>query len=292
MLPDAPLTPLAVGYTAHLRVFEPLASLPPGERERWQGWLTRRRESGRGLDQGADLSAAVRREHAGGLSMAVAPRLVVAEDQALVIDVDGLPYVCPLDTQRRIWESLMEWRDGLAPQWMASFVPDEEMTVALESFDRTRGLAPTATRVRTATWHVPLAWFLLVDSTEKELVLGLGQLDSSRALRWTTTMGQARRRAAQSLKLLQRTIPDAPTVDALEDIARWLEEFHPYSRIQVDYGDLVSQLDDDFLSSDTSVEDLAEGLEALGRGDGAAATASYERVVRRWRPIQARETAS
>jgi hypothetical protein len=283
-----PVTRTAVGFTTYLRVFEPLTALPAGERERWGDWVARRREHGRlpGLDE------VVRAEHQGALQMAVAPRLSVGEDEAIVIDVDGLPYICPLDTQRRIWESLASWRETLAPQWMASFVPDDVMTAALEAFDRTRGVAPTPTRVRTATWHVPLAWFLLVDPSERELVLGNGLQDPTRAARWTATMAQARRRAAQSLKLLQETIPDAPTVDALEDIARWLEEFHPYARVQLDYGDLVTQLDDEFLTGDTSIADLAEGLEALGRADGRGAAQAYERVVRRWRPVQARESSS
>jgi hypothetical protein len=286
--------PSDVGFTTYLRVFQPLSALPQGQRERWQSWLARQRESvgSAGL---LDAAAAVRAEHAQGLVMAVHPRLEVPvehEDRALVLDVDGLPYICPLDTQRRVWEAVATFKETLAPPLVEAFVPVAVMEEALSAYDRLRGAAPTPPAVRTATWHVPLAWFLLVEHTEAALELGEGMHDPRRRLCYTTTMGSARRRAGQSLRVLQQTIPEAPTVLGLQEVAQWLEEFHPYSRVQLDYGDLVTQLDDAFLAADTTVTDLAEGVQALTQGDGMAAGAAYERVVRRWRPVQGRESAS
>ena len=286
---------MRAGFTTALRVYEPLAALPPAERSRWTRYAERR-DGAEGTGPGLDTATAVRSEHETALSMVVRPRLDVAEEHALVREVDGLPYVCPLDTQRRVWESLIEFRDGLADLVADAFVPRrlaEEAETELGRWQAAtdpEGMRPP--HVLTATWHVPLAWFLVVDVADRELVLGDGLGDPSRSLTYTTTMAAARRRGARALALLQRTIPEAPTVRGLEQVGRWLEEFHPYSRVQLDYGDLVTILDDAFLSADTSAADLAEGLAALRAGDVANATGAYERVVTRWRPVQAKETSS
>ena len=79
---------------------------------------------------------------------------------------------------------------------------------------------------------------------------------------------------------------------SVEDVARWLEEFHPRSIVELDYGGLVELLDDDALADDRSAEDVSVGLAALDAGDEEAAVAAYRRIVDRWRPIQELEHAS
>jgi hypothetical protein len=44
-------------------------------------------------------------------------------------------------------------------------------------------------------------------------------------------------------------------------------------------------------SADTSIEDVLSSLEGLAEGDGAVAGRGYERLVRRWRSVQAYESA-
>jgi hypothetical protein len=108
-------------------------------------------------------------------------------------------------------------------------------------------------------------------------------------------MNVARRRmtkALEALESLRASAPDAPGVDGVVELARWIEEFHPQSRVELDYGGLVDLMDDDTLRRDTSVEDLTEALEALRRGRTDLAVAAYERVLMWWRPLQARESAS
>jgi hypothetical protein len=120
------------------------------------------------------------------------------------------------------------------------------------------------------------------------LMTGKGQ----RSLRYVTAMSGARRRVARALSLLRRRLPEAPTVAGLEQLGRWLEQFHPHSRVELDYGGLVALMDDEALRSDTSVADLAESLVALGEERAEEALAAYERVLSRWRPLQSLETAS
>jgi len=68
--------------------------------------------------------------------------------------------------------------------------------------------------------------------------------------------------------------------------ARWLEEFHPRSVVELDYGGLVHLLSDEMLVMDDSVELVATALASLAEGDMASATAAYERLVARWRDVQ------
>jgi hypothetical protein len=72
----------------------------------------------------------------------------------------------------------------------------------------------------------------------------------------------------------------------VEETARWLDEFHPGSVVELDYGGLVNLLSDDTLAADDSPGLVAAGLAAVGRGEADAATTAYERLVERWRAVQ------
>jgi hypothetical protein len=113
-----------------------------------------------------------------------------------------------------------------------------------------------------------------------------------RALVYLTAMSRARRRVARALHVVQRAFDDGPAVEALEELARWLEEFHPHALVELDYGGLVHLVDDETLSGDDSVGEIADSLERLGRGEVEAALAAYESVVTRWRAIAALEHAN
>jgi hypothetical protein len=114
-----------------------------------------------------------------------------------------------------------------------------------------------------------------------------------RAFVYTTEMSRARRRAARALAVVRKALGEHAAVSAaVEELARWLEEFHPRSLIELDYGGLVDILSDEALRSDHSAEDIAEALAGLGAGDEERANAAYERIVERWRPAQLMEGAN
>src|SRR5581483_366999 len=129
-------------------------------------------------------------------------------------------------------------------------------------------------------WQVPLPWFVLFEPDERQLSLGsqprgrqgeaplpkaqLPEAQSSgartgtaRALTFLTTMARARQRNARALHVVRRSFDDGAAVGALEDLGRWLEEFHPHSMVELDYGGLVHVLDDAALEDDDSVAALA-----------------------------------
>jgi len=105
-------------------------------------------------------------------------------------------------------------------------------------------------------------------------------------------MSRARRRTARALAVLRRTVEDDEVAAGLEDLGRWLEEFHPRSLVELDYGGLVHLLDDAALAADESARDVGTALRALDEGDVAAASAAYARVTARMKALQAVESAN
>jgi hypothetical protein len=81
-------------------------------------------------------------------------------------------------------------------------------------------------------------------------------------------------------------------VEGVIDLGRWLEEFHPHSWVELDYGGLVHLINDASLAEDNSASDVSEALGALAADDAQAAAAAYSRLMERWRIVQALEHAS
>jgi hypothetical protein len=163
--------------------------------------------------------------------------------------------------------------------------------------------------IRSSTWSVPLPWFVLFESEERRLVLGerrpagapgagpvgpgaVAPAGLDRALVYLTAMSRARRRAARALHVVRRVFDEGPAVEAMDEIGRWLEEFHPHSLVELDYGGLVHLLDDEALSADDSVAEISAALDLLSTGDHAGAATRYEAVLGRWREIAALEHAN
>ena len=133
-----------------------------------------------------------------------------------------------------------------------------------------------------ATWGVPLRWFVFVDLDERDLRLD----ETGRSLRYRTAISDARRRAHKGVSILRKSLGDAPITEAVEEGARWLEEFHPRSVVELDYGGLVNLLGDDVIKEDDSPGLVSAGLRALAHGDADAASEAYEKLVARWRAVQ------
>jgi hypothetical protein len=285
-----------IGYAAHLRVYEPLSGLPEVERSRWQDYVARSDVASRPVQMAWEHEVAL------SAVLAVPPRLElgVGNEHAYVRHLDGLTYVCPWRLQLRAWEALEEFRGQLPDELSEAFFP-AALTVAAEQARDTWVASNPDIRpgILTSTWQVPVPWFTLFDAEERRLVLGerraggaQGSAGLDRALVYLTAMSRARRRAARALHVVRKVFDEGPATSAIEDVGRWLEDFHPHSLVELDYGGLVHLLDDETLAADASVAEIAESLERLGSGDAAAAGRCYERVVARWRSIGALEHAN
>jgi hypothetical protein len=210
---------------------------------------------------------------------------------AFVLDVDGVVCVCPWRTRLRGWQALGDLAEELPAPVLDAVLPPLVRHQASQDYERWMAGNPDARPwIRTATWHVPLNWFVLVSDEERTYEKGSGE--NSPVLRYRTPMVQARRRVARGLRTLRDTIDEGPLVDGLIDVGRWLEEFHPRSLVELDYGGLVHVLPAAELDGDHSAADVAEGIEALRDGDGLAAGEAYGRLVERWRAVRDRRSAN
>ena len=84
----------------------------------------------------------------------------------------------------------------------------------------------------------------------------------------------------------------AALVAGLKEVGAWLEEFHPRSLVELDYGGLVHLLDDGALCADQSVAEVSASISAVAAGEIEFATAARQRFVSRWRALEALEQAS
>lgn len=284
-------------YAAYLRVYEPLTAFAEAERKAWAEYADSRDRPRRANALQAEHEESIRRL----LSMPPQPVPAQESRNAYLRRVEDRLYVCPWQTRLRSWMAFSRLRGSIPPKLMDRFVPRAIAEQTADDFDRhkrTAGAEGLRTHIRTTAWHVPPAWFVPFDGNERWLVLGAsapGQdvtTATGRNLIYVTSMAQARRRTARALQVLRRNLGDAaPNLD-VEDVARWLEEFHPHSLVELDYGGLVHLMDDEALQADQSVAELSAALTGLDTGQEELAYAMYQRVILRWKSMQLRESSN
>jgi hypothetical protein len=269
-------------FAAYLRVYEPLTAF---DRERQVYWRRYVKE-GRAIPplEGPGRQRTVVLEALG----AGWTRLPDLPDEAYVLETDETLLICPWNLRVRVAEAALSARDGVPAILADAFVPPVLAGLAKTVVDDWRSGARVLERgmprvhEQISTWGVPLRWFVFIDLSERQISLHNGR----RVLRYRTEISKARRRAHRAHSVLRKSLGDAPITEAVEESARWLEEFHPRSLVEVDYGGLVSLLPDDALQDDDSPGLVSAGLAALSRGDADSATDAYEQLVARWRAVQ------
>ncbi|OON75622.1 hypothetical protein [Streptomyces tsukubensis] len=274
---------VVVPYASYLRVYEPLAAFPDRERDHWARYA-RRPEHPSYQDE-------LRRSLADLLPTPPVPVPVHESGDAFVAEIDGVVCVCPWRTRLRGWQALGDLSEELPAPVLDAVLPPVVRRQAASDFEKWLVRNPDARPwIRTSIWQIPLSWFVLVSDDEREY--GKGTADEPPLLRYRTPMVQARRRVARGLKTLRDSIEEGALIDGLMDIGSWLEEFHPRSLVEVDYGGLVHALPQGHLEEDRSAADMAEAIAALREGDGDTAGEAYARLVERWRTVRERQFAS
>ncbi|MFF7299247.1 hypothetical protein [Streptomyces sp. NPDC008265] len=273
LLPSARSAP-AVPYASYLRVYEPLAAFTEPERTRWTDYA----RSGRTPTAQDELRRSL-------ADLVRVPVVGVPDDEsadAFTAEVDGVLLVCPWGTRLRGWLALEELVDQFPGPVLDAALPPEVRLRAAQEYERWRARNPDARPwIRTGVWQIPLRWFVLVEDCEREYVPGV-------RLRYRTPMVQARRRLARALRTLRAAEGYATLADGLVEVGGWLEEFHPKSMVELDYGGLVHALPAGRLAEDRSAGDLAAGLAALRAGDGTGAAEVYGGLAERWREVRER----
>jgi len=292
-------------YAAYLRVYEPVAAFGEPDRSRWAAYA-------------ASAARPARRdsltvEHAEALRRAVAAPQVVVPDResehAYIRHADGVTYVCPWQTRLRCLLSYGRMLSTAGEEPPGPIAPpDEHQTRIALARLADEGLRGAATRLHilASIWTVPLAWFVPFAATERWLALGPGgkrpsaAAAATRALVYVTPMSCARGRVARGLAVLRGLRPgyqDAawdPAREAagLTEIGRWLEDFHPHSRVELDYGGLVNLLSDEALCGDQTVAEIGAAIDGVAKGECELAVAMYRRAHTRWRTVAEFETAN
>ncbi|QDQ12380.1 hypothetical protein [Streptomyces spectabilis] len=281
---------VVVPYASYLRVYEPLAAFPEPERTHWARYARRSERPSYQDELRASLA-----------DLAPTPPIPVPVHEsrdAFVVEADGVVCVCPWRTRLRGWQALGELAEQLPAPVLDAVIPPVVRRQATADYEAWLVQNPDARPwIRTATWHVPLNWFVLVADEERFYDTGYADAAdesgppgaAAPVLRYRTPMVQARRRVARGLKALRDAMDEGPLIDGLVDVGRWLEEFHPRSLVELDYGGLVHTLSRETLDEDHSAADVAAGIEALRDGDGVGAGEAYARLVERWRAVRERQ---
>ncbi|MEV4809475.1 hypothetical protein [Micromonospora avicenniae] len=269
-------------FASYLRVYEPLTAFDRDRQSYWRRYVSEGRAVAPVEGPGRQRTAVIEALGAGWT------RLPDLPEEAYVLEADDTLLVCPWNLRIRVAEAALSARDGVPPVLADAFVPPvlagQAKAVVDDWRSGARVLEHGVPRLheQIATWGVPLRWFVLFDPEERELVTEPGR----RVLRYRTEISNARRRSSRALAVLRKSVGEAPITEAVEEAARWLEEFHPRSTVELDYGGLVDLLPDETLSADDSPELVAAGLAGLSRGEAEEASAAYDKLVARWRAVQ------
>jgi hypothetical protein len=286
-------------YAAYLRVYEPLNAFPEPEKSIWAAYAV--------SDKRPKRVGALDVEHQRALRRLIAVPPIIAplreSRDAYVRRAEDVTYICPWETRLRSWLAFDRFRAGMSEQLAEMFVPRRVAEQADFAFDGWKRQAGTLTpHILSSTWQVPLAWFVPFVAAERWLVLGGhdeaaggGPMTATpvRTLIYVTPMAQARRRVARARAVVRRNTEDSGfDLGEVESVGRWLEEFHPHSLVELDYGGLVHLLDDAALRADESVAEVAAAITGMETGQAELAVAMHKRVIARWRVVRALESAN
>lgn len=261
--------------TTQLRVFAPLESFPPRERERWAAYVA----DGRGLTRAeveqAEAQVAARSLRGGTLAVGDVAAVRRAGDRILV---------CPLQLELRVAHAFAAFRRTVPGVVIEHFVPPGS------GLDRDPPLG-SAPHVLDEPWSVPLHWFVAFAPDERRL----RDLPGSRgpSLRYLTTVAQAVWRLEHAVAVVEEAITDADEVLlSLAELAGWLSGFADDAVVELDLATVGATLPAQMLRSDRTCSELQEALTALDAGDAMGAAARYAACRSRWSHHRARQHAS
>ena len=245
-----------ISYAASLRVYEPLRAFPEPERAQWTEYV----EPGLAVDPVTGTAA----EHAAGVAAVISlPPTGAPESRtelAFVRVHEGVPYVCPARTRLRSWQALSEFRASMPEVVAGAFVPLAVIENAENALEKWLAEHPDL-RVARADRHATRCRCAGCCSSTRPSASWcsgrgspIGDLPAEQRppvrLRDDDGAGPAAGRPGA-----ERRPPHhrgRPVVAGVEGVARWLEEFHPHSLVELDYGGLVHLFDDEELVDDES----------------------------------------
>jgi hypothetical protein len=264
---------------AQLKVYSPLESFAPSERERWRAYV----EAGRGLTRREVAEA----ETGDAVARLLTGRSVLGPDAALVRRAGRRIMICPLQFELRAAVALASFRRTVPDVAFDAFVPQEPRRRRLEHLSAS-GRAP---HVLDEPWAVPLHWFVAFAPHERRFTdppEGAGP-----RLVYLTTCDQAIERFERVIEVVEATIDDGEDLlAALAGIAAWLDAFDPASLLELDYGQVGGLFAKEELRADRTCDELWQAVDALEVGDLLGAAAAYGVARARWTHRRAKQHAS
>jgi hypothetical protein len=247
---------------------------------------------------------------------------------------DGVVRACPAELSWRALIAVEDLRLRVVPELLDAVLPRaEEEDATRELAERMAGGARPP-HVRHSNWYVPLTWFTAFQPdqrtadqpmTEQALTEqaptdqaptdqapagspdGAGDSDDVplrrvlTSVRYLAPMADARRCVARALAVARRVArPLLPEVD-LEELGRWLEEFHARSVVELDFGAIAGlsallRADQSGVGSVCSVEAVSAAIaqlrSAASQRDVETGIERLEQVRARWNAVRAFERAS
>jgi len=269
----------ATPYLASLRIYEPLSAFDPADRLRWHN-----------LESD---STSFNREEELALHRVVQPEPPAGRpDGVHVLDRDGIRYISPWATATRCWAALDNFKESLPSTVIPYFVSSAMEEVITAGVDLLEDKVP---HILNETWIIPPRWFILFSPEERTR----GENQYGKFCLSHTTIANAKQRCDDAHDAVLGAFGDGPVEQELENLLAWLEMFHPESLVELDYGGLANYMDkalrdsgEDGLDADTSIEDVTSSVAGLATADGMAAGVGYQRLMSRWRLVQAFEQAS
>ena len=198
------------------------------------------------------------------------------------------PLVCPLDLRARSAAAMVGFISTSTQVLRAAVLAGTVESARTKAATVLGGLPGGAVHVVSTTWTVPLPWFSLVDPAHRHVVTAT-RTDPHRQVYWRVAMADARRRAERARELAAKTFGEGGPAKVLADTAKWLENFHENSAVELDYGGLVQLLTDEEMLEDTSAEDVHAILDAIEGSDPSAVTARFDRLREFWSGLAAKE---
>lgn len=282
----------------HLRVYQPLDGLPEAERIFWSAYLA--------AGRAPEVAAGVRWERAAAMAalLGARPRLPGdgCDEQAFVLHVDGRAFICPWWTTLRCLSGLRDFCRGIRQPELFGW-PAEVRTEFGDAELSIRGSRPQAcSGIQSSLLPVPLGWLALFavddsvpDPLGEDAAVGRCEPGPGRpaappagaSLRYRTSMVRARQRAARARHAVERRLtPQVAAGVQLEEVARWLEEFHPHSWVELDFegGQRAVHAQ--------AVAEAGRTLAALERGKLLQARAAYLRLLLTCREVAAAQPSN
>ena len=266
-------------YVASLRIYEPLSAFEPADRLRWQ--TLENDASSFNREQELALERLAHTEPPAG-----------RPDGVHVLDKDGIRYLSPWSTATRCWAALDNFKDSLPSTVVPFFISPATEDVITAGVDLLDDKVP---HILNETWIIPPRWFILFSPDERIR----GKNENGLFSRALTKISLAKERCEAAHETVLNAFGDGPVEQELENLLEWLDMFHPESLVELDYGGLANYMDvamknsgETGLDADSSIEDVTNSVSGLAAADGMMAGVGYQRLMSRWRLVEAFEQAS